>query len=251
MVDLLSRTLDGAGVLRTTEPRAVLGLLAQLRKVSSQQQDRPAAVRGANPDEALSVAKRLNAGRYVIGDVVEAGGRIRMTARLYGAGSAASPVIAAVDGPVDDLFALIDDMTAQLAIGGSDGPGSRLPKTAAKTTSSLDALKAFLQGEQHFRGGRRDDGVRCLYARSGAGSGLRDRLVPAFAIGVLASGVEAAWSLLKRQCETSPTCLGASGDFSKRTGDLPGALCVNRKPHTARSCKPTPTMSMRSLVLPC
>ena len=174
MVDLLSRTLDGAGSLYTVDPRAVLGFLAQQRKPSH-----PAATgslgAAADPDEARSVAKRLNAAGYVIGEIIEADGRVRISARLYPIAEQSEPIRAVADGTIDDLYGLNDRITAQLAVGGDDVSVSQLPKTAAATTGSIEALKTFLQGEQLFRSGRRIAAF-AAYTRA-------VELDPAFAIG--------------------------------------------------------------------
>jgi DNA-binding winged helix-turn-helix (wHTH) protein/tetratricopeptide (TPR) repeat protein/TolB-like protein len=147
MVDLLSRTLDGAGRLQTIEPRGVLGVLAQHRDVRSS----PDGVPGGDPDEARAVARRLGAGRYVVGDIVEAGGRVRISARLYRVAAPADPIGATVEGQATDLFALNDRLTAQLAVGETPRAGEGLPTTAMRTSANLDALKAFLRGELLFR----------------------------------------------------------------------------------------------------
>jgi tetratricopeptide (TPR) repeat protein len=148
MVDLLSRTLDGAGRLHTVDPRGVLGILIQHRKW----RDKPSALAGGDLDEARAVAQRLGAGRYVIGDIVEAGGRVRISARLYRVAEATVPIVAAdVEGPPTELFALNDSLTARLAVGETTRSGEGLPTTAMRTTPNIDALKAFLRGEQLFR----------------------------------------------------------------------------------------------------
>lgn len=85
------------------------------------------------------------------GDIVEANGTLRITARLHRAGVSADSVTAAVEGTPSGLFAMVDDLTRQLAVAGGASP--RLSSTAARTTASLEALKAFLQGEQFFRAG--------------------------------------------------------------------------------------------------
>jgi tetratricopeptide (TPR) repeat protein len=148
MVDLLSRTLDGAGRLRTVDSRAVLGLWAQ-RDTSSTTAG--SGSRGADLEGARQVSQALGVGRYVVGEIVEAGGRLRISARLYG--GTAGAVSASVEGPPDSLFGLVDDLTAQLVIR-EDGP-RQLVRTAAATTTSLEAIKAFLTGEELFREGRR------------------------------------------------------------------------------------------------
>ncbi|UCC49075.1 MAG: hypothetical protein JSV41_02530, partial [Gemmatimonadota bacterium] len=104
MVDLLSATLDGFGQLRTLDRQAVMGLVVQEG--------------GEAPDRtrAGAIAQRLGAGRFVLGSVVEAGGRLRMGARLYGPDADVESGQATVEGEVDQLFELIDDLSAQLLL---------------------------------------------------------------------------------------------------------------------------------------
>jgi TolB-like protein len=153
LVDLLSANLDGAGELRAIDPRALLSAASRRRTQSP------------DPEAARAVAERLGARWFVLGTVVEAGGRLRISAILYGrepAPAATGPAATAppavaravVEGPATALFALVDRLTADLLADVYRGPSDRLMRTAALTSSSLDALKAYLGGEQHLRGGR-------------------------------------------------------------------------------------------------
>ncbi len=143
MVDLLSATLEGAGELRSVNPRAVLGILAQEG--------------GASPDveRARVVASRLGAGRYVVGEVVEVSGRLRISARLYDSGAGLEQSVqAAAEGDPGEFYELVDELTAQLLVGLQGGPGGRLVHVASLTTDSLAALKVYLKGQIELRAGR-------------------------------------------------------------------------------------------------
>lgn len=142
MVTLLSARLDAAGVLRAADPRAILGVWAQERS------DAPEVERGRR------VADRLGAGTYVLGDVVEVGGRVRLEAAAYRPGSPEPLAQAGVEGAPDELFRLTDALAAGLLPGLTRGPNPRLTRVAAGTTHSLPALKAYLEGERLFRDGR-------------------------------------------------------------------------------------------------
>ncbi|HEX5436538.1 MAG TPA: AAA family ATPase [Gemmatimonadaceae bacterium] len=139
MVDLLSTSLDGAGGLHTADPRAVLTAVGR--------DPVPGPVKGS------AVARRLGAGRYVLGNVVEGGGgTLRITASLYDASTPGDAIAsAAVEGVPDSIFGLVDALTARLISGEQRGPASRLAQVAAVTTTSLPALKAYLDGEHAFR----------------------------------------------------------------------------------------------------
>ena len=151
MVDLLSANLNGAGEIRTVDPTTVLALARQVRGGTG------------DPDQAGKLSARLRAGSFVLGDVVEAGGRLRITGRLYDAPAPRQvPISATVQGAPDQLFQLVDELTAQLIAGRSGEPRASLARLAALTTDSLAALKVYLEGERHFRAGRGDSAVQAL-----------------------------------------------------------------------------------------
>ena len=137
VVDLLSADLDGAGPFRTVDPQAVL--------IAARE------VQADVPSPGLAV--RLGAGLFVRGDVVVAGSRLRIAAGLYEAGPDGRRIAEAlVDGGPDDLFQLVDRLAAQL-LGAAGSPVPPLGRLAALTTTSLPALKAYLEGESEFREG--------------------------------------------------------------------------------------------------
>lgn len=141
MVDLLSTSLDGAGDFRTVDPRGVM------RAVRQESGD-------LDPDAARRVARRLGAGRFVLGAIITAGRRQRATAVLYATDGSNEP-LARADAEAADtaLFALVDELSSELLVGTSQAPGRRLT-LAQTTTPSLPALKAYLHGESEMRVGR-------------------------------------------------------------------------------------------------
>jgi tetratricopeptide (TPR) repeat protein len=148
MVDLLSRNLNGVEALVTVDPGRV---------ISAAGRDLPAQLDAAR---ARDIARRLGAGQYILGSVVPAGGQLRIQAQLYRQDSAASPVAqATVEGDSTRLFALVDQLTAQLLAARGQGQGSRLAQTAALTTRSLPALKAYLEAERNLRAARYDSAI--------------------------------------------------------------------------------------------
>jgi tetratricopeptide (TPR) repeat protein len=150
MVDLLSANLNGAGEIRSVDPDAVLALFRQARR------DR------LEPAEARNLAARLGAGSYVLGNVVETGGRLRISARLQSGEQEEDRGQMLVDGPSTQLFQLVDGLTAQLIARQSGSPAAALSRLAALTTDSLAALKAYLEAERHFRTWRDDSAVQAL-----------------------------------------------------------------------------------------
>ena len=148
MVNLLSTSLDGAGDLRTVDPRAVLSMARQVGALT------------LDPASGAAVADRLGAGRFILGDVVAAGGRVQIAASFYDRGqSGAAEVTATVEGDGSQVFSLVDQLAARLLAAASGGPAARVTRIAAVTTSSLPALKAYLDGEAAFRQGRADSAV--------------------------------------------------------------------------------------------
>jgi DNA-binding SARP family transcriptional activator/TolB-like protein len=142
--DLLSADLDGAGSLHTVDARSLLAYLEHQPQVS-------------NPDDARAVARRFGAGRFVLGSIVEAGAQLRVTASVYDAQHMDEPTSrASASGKPDELFAIVDSVARQLLAERADERHEHLARVAASTTSSLDALKAYLDGEAEFRAGRYD-----------------------------------------------------------------------------------------------
>ncbi len=151
MVDLLSTKLSGVGDLRSADPRAVLSVVAR---------ENPAA---PAPEMGRRVARNLNAGFYVLGNVVEVRGRLRIDAAMYGAEDDANVVAqASAEGDAARIFDLVDEVAAELLVGRRTGPGDRSARIAALTTDNLAALKAYLEGEQAFRRAQFSDAVEVL-----------------------------------------------------------------------------------------
>ncbi|MEE9576398.1 MAG: tetratricopeptide repeat protein, partial [Gemmatimonadota bacterium] len=65
-----------------------------------------------------------------------------------------APITSArAEGQTDRIFELVDDVAAQMLGDLRVGPGERIARIAAVTTSSVPALKDYLTGEQAFRAG--------------------------------------------------------------------------------------------------
>src|SRR5215218_8104628 len=171
MADLLSRDLDGLQRIRTVDPSVVIGRTHR------------AGARGTlNASRAREVARALGAGLYVTGSVNVVGGRLRLQGALFGqrdsamsadASAVDSTAIkrASVEGDTAQLFALVDQLAADLVSGRYRGPGNRLAETAASTTRSLAALRAYLDGEGHLRNTRFDSASLAYQRAIAADSG--------------------------------------------------------------------------------
>jgi DNA-binding SARP family transcriptional activator/tetratricopeptide (TPR) repeat protein len=141
MVDLLSTSLDGVGGYHTIDPRVVIAATNALKRTSP-----------IDASEAQKIAERLGATYYVLGTVVDVAGQLKVGAALYDTRSAGPPRMqASAIGSDTTLFGLVDRITAQLAVAQGAQSGERLAELAAVTTTSLDALKAYLEGRRAYR----------------------------------------------------------------------------------------------------
>ena len=143
MVTLLSTKLDGAGDLRSVDTRALLSFVTR------------EAASSTDPVQGRRMAERFGAGLYVMGDIVEVSGRIQISASLYDLTRGTETVgEVEVDGEASQVFDLVDQMAAMFLGSLGSGPGARVQQVAAVTTSSLSALKAYLECETAFRVGQ-------------------------------------------------------------------------------------------------
>ena len=83
----------------------------------------------------------------------------QVSAMIHRAGTADPLAEATVNGGADQVFEIVDDLTAQLLSGIRGGPAARVQRIATVTTTSVPALKAFLEGEEHFRHGQFEGAV--------------------------------------------------------------------------------------------
>ena len=152
MVNLLNTKLDGAGNLRTVDQRALLSYVGREKTAT------------LNPAEGRTVAERFGAGLYIMGDIVEVGGNLQITASLYDVGQGKAAVgEATASGTADELMtSLVDQLAAGLLIKMRGGPGARVTRLAGVTTASLPAYRAYLEGEAAFRAGRYEAATAAL-----------------------------------------------------------------------------------------
>ncbi|WP_420130431.1 BTAD domain-containing putative transcriptional regulator [Longimicrobium sp.] len=141
MADLLSVRLDGTGELTTVDPFALLSFL------------RAAGEGETGLDAGRAAAARFGAGRFILGTVVEAGGRLHLNAAVYEADGRRLARAEVAEVREDSLFGAVDALVRTLVAEGMDTPPEQLDRTAALTTGSLPALKAYLAGERAFRTG--------------------------------------------------------------------------------------------------
>jgi tetratricopeptide (TPR) repeat protein len=140
MVDLLAAKLHGTAGIRAADPRR---LLAAWRKTAGPAGDLPEG-------DAIKVAERVGAGRLIQGDVVGTRQQITINAAILEAPAAKVGASASVEGSPDSLPRLVDGLAAKL-LALQAGEGEQ--RLANLTSTSLPALRAYLEGQALIRRG--------------------------------------------------------------------------------------------------
>ena len=180
MVDLLSAKLDGAAGLRSIDPRTVIS--------SAHTSDSSLS---AQPSVVADISRRLGAGAFVIGDVVELAGRVNVSGVLYDVHRSSRPVAKiSVEGDVANLPQLVDQLAGQLLAARARARDPAIAQLAALTTHSLPALTAFLEGESDFRVGHAEA------ARDAFRTAIRDDST--FALAYIRLATTQGWSSASR-----------------------------------------------------
>ncbi|MGH7509754.1 MAG: BTAD domain-containing putative transcriptional regulator [Gemmatimonadales bacterium] len=151
IVDLLTANLDGLGELRIVDSRAVLS--------------RTSLPGGSAtiPRNLGRAAVGLGAGAYVVGEIVEAGGRLRISARFHTVERPEeATVLVTVEGSPTGIFELVDSLAGQLVAGHTESSARGFARLAAVTTSSLPALKVYLDGEGALRAGQHPEAIEAF-----------------------------------------------------------------------------------------
>ncbi len=154
MMDLLYTNLNSAGDLRSVDPRALLNQIKLLRKTE------------VTIDEAEKIARFFGAGYFILGSLFAAEGRLRLSATLYdlnAKNNRSIPLFA--DHPADRQFELVDGVSLQVLSRYSKSLAARNDLLENKTTRSLPALKAYLEGLKADRNGLFAD-AHTLYSQA-------------------------------------------------------------------------------------
>jgi serine/threonine-protein kinase len=136
MVDLLSRNLDGAGPLRTVPPTVIV------RRWRGR----------ADPESAADLGRRTGAGLALYGSLLSSGrDSVQVRATLFDVRRQSTVDEWELVEVADRVDRLADSLTFRLLRGlGRTRPVGSV-RLAGFGSSSLPAVKAFLQGEQHLR----------------------------------------------------------------------------------------------------
>src|SRR5262249_17510708 len=149
LVDILSRNLDGAGALRAVP--ATVAVRRWQGRVDAQ--------------SAIEFARRTGAGLVLFGGLLEAGDSLRATAVLLDAHSGRS--LAEIERR--DVTSRVDRLTDSMTVSVLRELGRLrhmdMARATSSPTSSLPALKAYLQGEQFYRVARWDS-AQTLFERA-------------------------------------------------------------------------------------
>ena len=172
MLDLLSAKLTGSTGPRSADPRSLL--TAWRRAAGTDSADLPRA-------RALELAESLGAGQLLIGDVTGDSSQITLNAVLVRVSDGRALPRAQVVGDPDSLPQLVDRLTAQL-LATDAGEQDAL---ATLTSTSLPALRSFLNGQWFYRRGR--------YRDAAAAYSTAVELDSTFALSALRLAVASNW----------------------------------------------------------
>jgi len=140
MVDLIAAKLSGED-LRALEPRTMLDAWHKAGGTDSNDLSR---------EQSLELARQLKAGKALLGDVVGTPNRLVLTVSLLGVGKGDQITRVSVEGPPDSLASLVNQIATQLLTQTSGEAAARMTNL---TSTSLPALRAYLDGQARLRRG--------------------------------------------------------------------------------------------------
>jgi serine/threonine-protein kinase len=196
LVDILSRNLDGAGALRTVSPTIIVRQWGE----------------GTRVDDvgAAQLGKQTGA-RYVVYGSLETSGRdsVKVTAQMLDAATGKKLREQPIErrGPSDRMDAITDSLTiALLDAAGQQGAIAGFRGTSLGS-SSLQAVKAFLDGERFYRRANWDSAI-AHYERAVAEDST-------FALALRRLGIAISW---RRDAADALTrdYLRRAGQFNRR-----------------------------------
>jgi serine/threonine-protein kinase len=211
LVDLLGTKLDGAGSLRSVDPHALLSHV-----------EREAPDAAGDVQAARGVAERFGAELYLLGELLEAGGSLHLSASLYALDEEQPVGRASVEGEVAAVFDLVDQLVVDLLSERFSAAAGNVLSSAVTTTTSLPALKAFLHGEEDMRSGRFTGGLEAFEEAV--------ELDPEFALAWYRLSVAAEWATrLGRTEEAAQKAYELADRLSDHDRALLEARLANRR----------------------
>lgn len=146
MVDVLSTSLDGLGGFRAIDSRTVM---ARWNSTGSGES-------GADLEGALRVAGATGARYAVVGSAVAFGDQVRLTAEVYDVADGSKVGQARREGAEADVLKLSDGLAVDVIralLGNQGGDLVSESQVASLTTSSIEAMRDYLEGEALIRKG--------------------------------------------------------------------------------------------------
>ena len=139
---LIATKLDGGAGMRSIDPNAILARYRPGTELP-------------DPSDAARLARNLGARYFVLGDAMQISGRLYLGAAMYDA-TDGKPIDAriGVQGASAGFFELVDSLALRLLVERQGQPAPQLERLASLTTSSLPALKLFIEGEAFSRAGQ-------------------------------------------------------------------------------------------------
>ena len=139
---LIATKLDGGAGMRSIGPDAILARYHP-------------GTEHPDPADAARLARSLGARYFVLGDAMQVSGRLYLGATMFDA-TDGKPMDAriGVQGASAAFFELVDSLTLRLLVERHGQPAPQLERLASVTTSSLPALKLFIEGESFSRAGQ-------------------------------------------------------------------------------------------------
>jgi hypothetical protein len=139
VVDLLNARLTGDGIPRAIDSRTLLSALR--REVKGSTED-------PTSEQSIAVARRLGAGRVLLGEIVATRGALTASARLLRVPDGQVLAQHAETGTGSELEVVNRLMARLLALAVGEGRAR-----VSGISDSLEAVKAYLAGMQAYRGG--------------------------------------------------------------------------------------------------
>jgi class 3 adenylate cyclase/tetratricopeptide (TPR) repeat protein len=143
VIDLVSANIDGVGGLRAIDSRTVLVRWNEVIEESG------------TPDleHALEVGRRTGARYALLGSATALGSEVRLVADIYDLENGESLGQTQVQGAPDSVYSLVDRLSIGVLETVLTGKTDVLPQIslARVTTTSLPALKDYLEGETLYR----------------------------------------------------------------------------------------------------
>ena len=147
MAEVFSASLDGVDELRSADVGTVIRAASSLAEST------------IDPEVARTIAARVNAEHFLIGEVTEASGVLHVDAALYDTrgGRAVLAARAEARGRAEGMFKLVDSITSRLAVIRSAAVDEGFREKAI--AAPLTVIKPYLAGQRAFREKRFGDGI--------------------------------------------------------------------------------------------